>query len=72
MFCDGFVETFVSIYKTLLAFVGGLTTDPYLPIIGSHVPEYMEKENWTFLSESMGYSMVKRSVNEVEIDESLI
>lgn len=72
MFCDGYVDTFISIFKTMLAFVGGLTTDPNLPIIGSHVPEYMENENVIFLKESMNYDLVKRDVIEVEIDESLI
>lgn len=43
MFCEGYIDTFISVFKTLLAFVGGLSTDPNLPIIGSHVPWYMEE-----------------------------
>lgn len=42
MFCTGYIETFTNVFKTLLAFVGGLSPDPDLPIIGSHVPPYME------------------------------
>src|SRR4051794_37689461 len=72
MFCDGYIDTFVSVFKTLLAFVGGLTTNPDLPIIGSHIPAYMEYENIQFLKESMGLNMEKRPVSLVSIDESLI
>lgn len=72
MFCDGYVDTFISVFNTLLAFVGGLGTNPYLPIIGSHVPEYMEKTNIKFLNDTMGYNMEVRSVAEYEYDESLI
>jgi hypothetical protein len=51
MFCDGYVDTFTSVYNTLLQFVGGIGTDPNntSPIWGSHVPEYMEKANLEFL-----------------------
>lgn len=42
MFCDGYVDTFKSVYNTALAFYGGLGTDPNDPMYGSHVPEYME------------------------------
>mmetsp|Transcript_28594 Transcript_28594/g.27588 ORF Transcript_28594/g.27588 Transcript_28594/m.27588 type:complete len:187 (-) Transcript_28594:618-1178(-) len=49
MFCDGYIDTFVSALKTVLMFVGGLGTDPDLPIRGSHVPEYMEMLNKEFL-----------------------
>lgn len=72
MFCDGYVDTFIAVYKTILAFVGGLSTNPNLPVIGSHVPEYMERENVIFLKETMNYQLVKRAVPVVEIDESVI
>jgi hypothetical protein len=42
MFCGGYIDSFISLFKTVLAFVGGLGVDPNLPIIGSHVPWYME------------------------------
>lgn len=45
MFCDGFIDTFISFFKTLLCFLGGLGTDPTKPILGSHIPPYMEKAN---------------------------
>jgi len=72
MFCDGYVDTFISVFNTVLAFVGGLGTNPYIPIFGSHVPEYMEEANLKFLNETMGYQLEKRETQVVEIDESLI
>lgn len=41
MFCDGYVDTFISAYNFALQFLGGFGTDPNEPIWGSHVPEYM-------------------------------
>jgi len=50
MFCDGYIDTFISAFKTLLCFAGGLTTNPDGgPVKGSHVPAYMEKQNVAFL-----------------------
>lgn len=49
MFCEGYIDTFISIFNSLLAFVGGLGDDPSKPIINPHVPEYMEKANLEFL-----------------------
>lgn len=72
MFCDGYVDTFISVFNTLLAFVGGLGTDPNAPIYSSHVPEYMEKENIAFLHELMGYDLVEREVKDYEYDPDLI
>lgn len=62
MFCDGYIDTFISVFKTALCFIGGLGENPHLPIIGSHVPEYMERANIKFLSEAMGYVMEKREI----------
>jgi hypothetical protein len=70
-FCEKPKYVFASILKTLTAFVGGLTTHPKIPVVGSHVPEYMEKANIEWMS-SFGYDMVKRETTKVEIDESLI
>jgi hypothetical protein len=61
-----------SIWTSLQAFVGGLTTNPDLPIIGSHVPPYMERANVDFLSEAMGYKLEERTTKKVEIDPDLI
>ena len=57
MFCGGYIETFVSVLKTVLAFVGGLSDDPTDPIWGSHVPEYMEIINVDFLNRTMGVEL---------------
>jgi hypothetical protein len=62
MFCDGYVDTFTSVYNTVLCFYGGLGTDPNDPIYGSHVPEYMEAENVKFISELMGYNLTVREI----------
>ena len=72
MFCDGYVDTFISAYNSLLAFVGGLGTDPTIPIWGSHVPEYMEKANVDFLRELMGMELEVRQTQEYEYDSNLI
>jgi hypothetical protein len=45
MFCEGYIDAFISVFKSVLCFLGGLGTDPTLPIMGSHVPPYMEKAN---------------------------
>jgi len=62
MFCDGYVDTFMSVFNTVLAFVGGLGTDPNVPFWGSHVPEYMETANIKFLNHTMGYNMEARTI----------
>lgn len=69
MFCDGYIDTFISAFKTLLCFVGGLGLDPHGgPITGSHVPAYMEKANVEFLQETMGYTLVERPIQVVDLD----
>lgn len=72
MFCEGYVDTFISVFNSLLAFVGGLGTDPNKLIIHPQVPEYMEKANVEFLKNTMNYTLEKREVTNYEYDESLI
>ena len=74
MFCDGYVDTFMSVYNSALCFIGGLGTDPNDPIYGSHVPDYMEKANVQFLYELMGYNLTVRETQDYidEYDENLI
>jgi hypothetical protein len=72
MFCDGYVDTFISVWNSLLAFIGGLGTNPWLPYIGSHVPEYMVNANLKFLNHTMGYVLEPRDVSSYDYDESLI
>jgi len=73
MFCDGYIDTFISAFKMILCFVGGLGVDPTAgPIKGSHVPEYMEKANVEFFNVAMDWQLVERPTQVVEIDESLI
>lgn len=72
LFCEGIVHEVESLLRTLTAFVGGVSDKTHLPIIGSHVPKYMEKANVEFLRDAMGYDLVERETKKVEIDESLI
>lgn len=71
-FCDSVVEDLESLFNTMKAFLGGLSDKPYLPIIGSHVPPYMEKANIEFLSEQAGINLVEREVQDVTINPDLI
>jgi len=72
LFCEGVVETVEAVLKTLEAFIGGTGTNPDIPIVGSHVPEYMEKTNVDFLQEAMGLSLEKRTILDVDINPDLI
>jgi hypothetical protein len=71
-FCDGMIGEIESIWNFAKCFVGGLSDHTKWPIIGSHVPPYMEKANVEFLSEAMGYTLEPRTTQKVEIDPSLI
>ena len=62
MFCDGYIDTFVSVFNTLKCFIGGLGKNRVLPIIGSHVPDYMVNANIEFLSNVMNWKIEKRDV----------
>jgi hypothetical protein len=68
MFCDGYIDTFISAFKVVKAFLGGLTDNPNLPYIGSHVPPYMEEANVEFLSKVMNYTLEERSVHNIDKD----
>lgn len=72
LFCHGVVDSFVSVFNTVKLFLGGLGENPKWPIIGSHVPEYMEKANVHFIEEAMGWKMQKRDVTYVDLDEAEI
>eukprot|EP00347_Sterkiella_histriomuscorum_P011078 403373837 len=72
LFCDGITDELVSLFHTLELFVGGLGTNPWLPIVGSHVPEYMEQANVEFLNESIGWNLQVRPVHEIKLDKSQI
>jgi hypothetical protein len=72
LFCHGVVDSFISVFNTVKLFLGGLGSNPKWPIIGSHVPEYMEKANVHFVKEALGWEMEKRDVTEVVLDDSEI
>lgn len=61
MFCAGYIDTFISVFKTFLCFFGGLTPNPDGgPVKGSHIPTYMEKANIEFFHNTMGWDLVER------------
>ena len=66
--CEGMIPRIKSIYNSVKLFVGGLSTDPHKPVIGSHVPPYMEEANLRFLKEAMGRELVRRDIDKVWID----
>jgi len=72
IFCEDIIKEVESVFRTVELFLGGLSLHPLIPYIGSHVPEYMEKANIHFLSEALEYTMEKREITEVEIDENLV
>jgi hypothetical protein len=57
---------------TLAMFLGGFSTNPDLPIIGSHTTKYMELNNRKFLNASIGYNMEPRSIYEPDFDYNVI
>ena len=61
-FCHSIVKEVESLWNFVKSFVGGLTPNPDLPYIGSHVPPYMEKATLDFLKDSMGYVMEERPI----------
>jgi hypothetical protein len=52
--CDGAIDLIKSIVNMAKCFIGGISDHPNVPIVGSHVPPYMEKANVKFLHEAKG------------------
>merc|ERR1719223_1146471 len=71
-FWENVIQDIESIFNTMKAFLGGITDHPHIPIIGSHVPPYMEKANVEFLKEAIGVELEERPIQKVDIDEDLI
>jgi hypothetical protein len=76
LWCDGIIDTAISLIKTIMMFAGGLSADPKLPIIGSHIPDYMAEANIDFLYRTMGgpekMGLEKREKNLLAIDPDTI
>ena len=53
-------------------FLGGISDHPWVPIIGSHVPPYMEKANVKFIKEAVGWELQERPTQKVDIDPDTI
>ena len=73
-FCQGFWASFKSFVKTLSMYLGGLSTNPKLPIIGSHVPKYMENANIEFLNNFLNFTQIERKAKGtiMKLDKSNI
>jgi len=71
-FCENVIQDVESLWNTLKAFVGGITDHPRWPVIGSHVPPYMEKANLEFIKEAVGVEMQPRETQKVDIDPDTI
>ena len=57
MFCQGYLDSFSSIFNMVKMFLGGITTYTWLPWFGTHVPAYMEKANLDFLKYNMQWEL---------------
>lgn len=71
-FCEGVIPEIESVWNFARCFLGGLSPNPHIPYVGSHVPEYMQKANIDWLSQSMGLELEERTTHKVEIDPDLI
>ncbi len=69
LFCDGYLYTAASIFNMLKMFVGGLSTNTWLPVFGTHVPQYMVDENVKFLKNTMDWNLQEREVLYYDYDE---
>ena len=69
-FCDQIADLAVDFLMTLELFLGGFTTHPDWPIIGSHTTWYMEEANRKFLERSIGYTMEKRDVHRIYLNKT--
>jgi hypothetical protein len=70
--CDGVVEMIKSAVNMAKCFLGGISSHPNIPVVGSHVPPYMEKANVKFLHEAMGYDLEPRETKKIDYDPALI
>lgn len=70
--CDGAIEMIKSLANMAKMFIGGISAHPNIPVVGSHVPPYMEEANVKFLHEAMQYDLEPRSIKKVEYNPDLI
>lgn len=69
-FCDDIAYSVADLLMTAELFLGGFTTHPDWPIIGSHTTWYMEEANIKFLERSIGYTMEKRDVHRIYVNKT--
>lgn len=65
MFCDGFQKELASLFNTIKLYLGGLGLDPKTPVLGSHVPEYMQQANVAFIKQALGWTLEERPIKKV-------
>jgi len=70
LFCSGYFSTTASIFNMVKMFLGGLSTYTWLPIFGTHVPQYMADANVKFLKNNMDWALQEREVLNYPYDES--
>ena len=70
MFCHGYTKSLLSLGKTALAFLGGLTVHPTWPVIGSHVPWYMETLNKRIMEVYMNWNVEERTESFYDYEET--
>ena len=59
--CDSLINIFPDIFKTVLLFFGGFSTNPNIPFFGSHTPFWMVDANIEFIKHATGYEWKKRA-----------
>lgn len=72
LFCEHLKDELLSVWTSVKAFVGGLGMHGKIPLFDPAVPEYMEEVNKEFLKWSIGFDLVERPTQKVEIDESYV
>ena len=53
-------------------FIGGVSDHPFVPVVGSHTPPYMEKANISFIEAGMGITIEERPIYEVDLPADYI
>ncbi len=61
-----------SIFESAQIFLGGMGSNPLIPVFGSKVPSYQYWANTVWVEQTMDIEIEQRVINLVEIDESLI
>lgn len=69
---DNYISTVNSAINTAEMFLGGLTGNTDIPVLGSKVPDYMVEANLEFLAQNMNLDIEKRFINKIDLAEDFI